>query len=216
MTVHLLLEGQLEEIVARKLLAHCGYEAGIVYGKKGCQYVKDKTHLFHKRAELGEYVLVLTDFMDSGCSCLPEALHHYLTRRVETVSPRFLLRFAVREIESWLLADRVGLAKYLGVPLARFPQNPEAEASPKQTLVNIARSGRNKKLREAIVPTPDHGGSAGPGYVTTLQTFIELKWNIDEAQKFSQSLRRCIERLRGLAPPHSPKRPKSLPPKSKT
>jgi hypothetical protein len=51
-----------------------------------------------------------------------------------------MCRFAVNELESWLLADREGLANFLGIAVSRMPICPEREEFPKKTLVNISRT----------------------------------------------------------------------------
>ena len=44
-------------------------------------------------------------------------------------------RIAVRELESWLLADRVGFADFFDAPIALLPEEPDKETDPTQTLV---------------------------------------------------------------------------------
>ncbi len=107
MLVHLILEGCLEEPVADKLLRYCGHQKGNIYGKQGCGYIKRKIYSFQSLAKYDCGVLVLTDMRDSGAPCPSAALKQY-----QIISPafNFLCRFAVSELESWLLADRDSLA----------------------------------------------------------------------------------------------------------
>lgn len=199
MKMHLVLEGQLEEPVAVKMVKYCGHVLGDVHGKKGCNYIRNKAHLFLSKAKYGDGVFVLTDFMDSKCSCVPEARRSYLAPEAEPISPSFLMRFAVRELESWLLADRAGLAKYFGISEKKIPTYPELEADPKQTLVNLARGSRKRVILDSIVPGPRHGGVVGPGYVAEMSKFVDQLWNIDNARNRSRSLDRCLLRLSELS-----------------
>jgi hypothetical protein len=63
-----------------------------------------------------------------------------------------LLRIAVREVEAWLLADRKGIADILHVPVSKVPANPEELSDPKQSLVNLARRSRKRRLAEELAP----------------------------------------------------------------
>lgn len=199
MLVNLLLEGWLEEPVADKLLEFCGHTKGTVYGKKGCAYIHAKTAGFYSIANHDSALLVLSDFMDTSLPCPPEALQQILPQ-VASLSHYFLCRFAVNELESWLMADRRGMADFLDVPLARIPMNPDDEPNPKQSLVVLARSSRRKAIREGIPPPVGHKGPTSPQYLAAMTDFILKHWRVEEAMLRSPSLRRCVERLQQLNP----------------
>lgn len=199
MIVHMLLEGRHEEPVARKLIRHCGHSPGTVYGGKGCAYIRAHAGKYLYLASPDNAVLVLTDFMDSGCPCPPEAYRRYISGRYASVPPTFLCRFAVKELESWLMADSEGLAAYFRIAAARIPARPETVDDPKRTLVNLARLSRLSRLRYGMVPPSRHGGVVGPGYTEIVSEFITEKWSPERAAKNAPSLARCIKRLRELA-----------------
>ncbi len=71
----------------------------------------------------------------------------------------------------------------------------ELDPNPKQTLINIARTSRNKSIRDAIVPRQESGATVGPLYVAQLTEFVEKHWRPDVAQEHSKSLRHCIDAL---------------------
>lgn len=204
MRIHLLLEGHLEEPLAVKLVRHCGHLPGTVYGKHGCSYIRQKARDFVPMAGGKCGVLVLTDFMDARNQrthrnqCPPEARHDYLGRHRLSVPRTFLLRFAVNELESWIMADREGIAAFLRISAAKVPRAPDDEADPKRTLVALARGSRDIRLRDALVPKPDHGGAVGPGYTPAMWDFVETRWSPERARANSPSLARCIARLREL------------------
>jgi len=79
MTVDLLVEGPVDEAVARKVIRFCGHEPGMAYGKKGWNYIKDKLHGFNVRAQYGSPILVLVDFMDTQLTCPPELVKCWRT-----------------------------------------------------------------------------------------------------------------------------------------
>jgi hypothetical protein len=110
--------------------------------------------------------------------------------------PKFILRIAVRELESWLLADSDALAKFFSVSPALFPTNPDDESDPKRTLVNLARRSRKSSIREDIVPEQGSRHPIGKGYQSRMVEFIEEKWRPLKAQDKSESLRRAINAIK--------------------
>lgn len=98
-------------------------------------------------------------------------------------------------LESWLLADDM-LATFLGVSCALLPRNPDHEANPKQTLVNLARRSRFARLRNDLVPPEGSSGIVGRGYVPRMTEFIENHWRPVHAQHRSESLQRAFRAVR--------------------
>ena len=106
----------------------------------------------------------------------------------------FIFRIAIKEVESWLLADREGFAEFTGVSIVNIPQNPDLENDPKQTLINIARRSRKREIREDIVPINDNA-QIGPNYNDCLMKYVLKYWDISRASSQSESLRRAIQSL---------------------
>lgn len=196
--MHLILEGSLEEAVAEKLLAHCGHEMGTVYGRSGAAYIRQKAAMFRSLATECSGVLVLTDFRDTGSPCPAHALAAYAVKQISAARPTFLCRFAVAELESWLIADSQGLSAFLKVAVANIPANPDTLPDPKRKLVNLARRCRTTSIRNSIVPENSHGGKVAPAYTATMSAFVRDHWNIVSAAKNSPSLARCVQRLQQL------------------
>ena len=189
----------MEEIIASRLLPFCGHKLGTIYGKRGSLYIRQKASAFQHLSTEYSGVLVLTDFRDSGEACVPAALEEYIHKRTPSLPGTFLLRFAVNEIESWLLADRIGIARYLGIALSRVPLQPEKEQFPKRTLVNLAGFSRKKQIRNGFAPPLGHHAEVGPEYLSLLQGFITNIWDIEVAMSHANSLERCVRRLRLLS-----------------
>jgi len=198
MIINLLAEGYMEEAVARKLLPFCGHELGTVYGQYGCGYIQEKATSFRYLATETTGLLILTDFRDAGTTCVPGALQEYVFNKLPNPPNTFLCRFSVNELESWLLADREGLAKYMNIAISKMPLNPEHEARPKETLVNLARKSNKTVIREGIAPPPGHRASTGPEYLSLMREFIFKHWNIENAICSAPSLERCVRRLREI------------------
>lgn len=105
-------------------------------------------------------------------------------------------RVAVRAVESWLLADRDGLAKFLGVARGTLPDWPDATPDPKRVLIDAASRSRRGGVRDAIVPRP--GARQGPLYAAELGRFVDERWDATAAAGRSPSLDRCRRRLAEL------------------
>jgi len=189
----MLVEGPTDAAVARRLLAHANLSPGDVFGQNGIGYIKKKLEGFAVRVQFGAPLLVLVDCLDLGIECVRDLSRQLISGERPS---GLLLRGVVPQIESWLLADRPSMAAHLSVSLSRIPLYPEHESNAKQTLVNIARHSRNKRVREAIVPSA--GASVGPGYVASMIEFATNKWNPHVASGNCDSLARCIRRLREI------------------
>lgn len=193
MLVHILVEGFVDEALALRLLQTCQHEAGVTYGKKGWTYIQQKAQAFDKTC-VTSGLLTLVDFMDTGAACPPSVVTQWLPHQ----SHLHVFRVVVREIESWILADRTGIAKFLGVPLAKIPHDPESLSDPKQVLINLARGSRQRAVRDALVPPEGYSSSEGPLYSSEIARFISRTWDAQKARELSGSLDKCIERLMQL------------------
>jgi hypothetical protein len=106
-----------------------------------------------------------------------------------------LFRVAVRETESWLLADSEGFASFASVARVKVPPAPEELADPKQTLVGLVRRCRNRRLASELVPPQGSAVPIGPLYNERLIGFVRNQWNVDAAAASSPSLNRTRSRL---------------------
>lgn len=195
MIIDVLVEGPTDELVAARILRHCGFDLGTVYGKGGVASLRNRLPGFNVRAQYGNPILTLIDFVDTGFSCPPEVATNWLPNRV----PTMLVRVVVPELESWLLADADSLGKYLRISASRVPAQPEQLPDAKQSLVNLARHANNRRLRADIVPAEGYSSAVGPGYFNAIRDFIDNYWHIEEARKRAPSLDRCLIRLGELS-----------------
>ena len=191
--VNMLVEGLLDEAAAIRIIRHAQHEPGVCYGKKGCGYIKDRIQGFNRTAHSACY-LSLVDFMDTRLTCPSEVISHWLPHR----HPNMIFRLAVRELESWLLADQNNLADFLHVNPTLFPAEPEQLSDPKRELINLARRSRSSSLRSELVPEINSTAQVGRLYQSKMLDFIQLRWDISLAREKSPSLDRCIARLSEL------------------
>lgn len=132
-------------------------------------------------------VMGLADLEQAKCAPL------LLGSKLPHKSTGFHLRLAVRMLESWLLADRQSMARFLKVPISALPADPDSEVHAKRVLVDIARKSTSKSIRDALVPD-DSGGVVGSDYVATMSKFIEQHWRASVAREVSPSLEKACQR----------------------
>ncbi|MBX3177009.1 MAG: hypothetical protein KF886_06605 [Candidatus Hydrogenedentes bacterium] len=102
-------------------------------------------------------------------------------------------RIAVREIESWIMADRHAWAAYIEIAATNFPTRPDELPDPKQFLINVIRAKGKKKMHADMLPRGS--GHVGPLYNDVLCRFIQSTWSANRASRFSPSLMRAINAL---------------------
>ncbi len=110
------------------------------------------------------------------------------------LNENFIFRIAVREVESWLIADIEGLSRFLNISKANFPLEPDKEKDPKDTLIRLAKRSRRRAVREDVVPVNDNA-VIGPNYNGCLSGFVFENWSIENAIKRSESLKRAYKNL---------------------
>jgi hypothetical protein len=194
--VNLATEDELSEAVLRRLLDHAdrGYAVGTAYGRRGFGYLRNTITSWNRAARFVPFV-VLTD-LDLRL-CPAELINEWLA---EPRHPNLLLRVAVREVESWLLADRSNLAQYLRVSEKWIPVNPDGLPDPKAALVDVARRSRSRAVRERIVPNRGSTAKQGRDYNSCLVEFVRGIWNIEEAAAHSASLQGTVAKLGSFSP----------------
>jgi hypothetical protein len=193
--VNLLVEGDTDEMVARRVLEYVGLTCGIVYGKQGKSDLLRRLPNYNQAARFVPWLVVVD--LDQDADCAPDFVRSTLPKPAGGMQ----FRVAVRAIEAWLLADAEHLASFLGISAARVPRSPDAELDPKTTLISLARNSRKKTLRQDIVPRHGSGGRVGPGYKGRLIEFvtaIDCAWRPEVAIRHSDSLRRCVDALQAL------------------
>ncbi len=192
--IHLAVEDPLSEDILRVLLkrSRTRYAVGFCYRQGGFGYLKKNIAGFNNAAK-GTPFLVLTD-LDTA-ECPPTLMEEWFSRPRH---PNLLFRVAVREAESWILAHREALAKFLGIKSDKIPMNVDEIKDPKQCLINLARQSSRSDLRRDIVPPP--GRKQGPDYNGRLAEFVSTYWRPAVAATRSLSLKRTIVALDRFQP----------------
>lgn len=184
------VEGDHDAVVARRLLEAVGLAMGAVYGARGKGALDKALPGYNHAAKHGPW-LILRD-LDHDAPCAPKLVE----RLIPEPAPHMCLRVVVRSIESWLMADRDGMSRFLQVTPSRVPAEPETLPHPKQFLIELAKHSRSRAIRQDMVPTMGTGAHVGPGYTGRIIEFAGTQWQPLLAAKRSESLERCMRALR--------------------
>ena len=195
--IRIAVEDGLSEAVLRHALAKrpVRYAIGAVYSHGGFGYLKKKAGAFNNAAKACPFML-LTDLDQHECP--PELVTTWLSGRPK--HDAFLFRVAVREVESWLLADMVRLKSFLHVRSVPAIQEPEALPDPKQVLLRLSLRSRVRQTREALVWRDEKSGRLwqGPDYNGTLAQLVAEHWNVFAASAVCPSLEGLFAALQRL------------------
>ena len=182
-------EDQLSEAIALRLIADIPppHFIQIKLGKTGNGYLKSKMSSWCQMAQ-HQVMLVLTDL--DRANCLVEFRDQWLGAEPP---PNLLLRIAVREVESWVLADHVAMRELIGAK-GVLPAAPDELADPKQSLLKLAKSAP-KQVREDLLKTIEGKLAQGLGYNARLTAWVNSEWSPQRAAERSPSLARARLRL---------------------
>jgi len=190
--VNAAVEGIVDAAIVRRLLENSHLALGEVYGKKGKGHLIQKINAYNLAARFAPWIVLMD--LDRDDECAPP----FRYSKLPDPAPYLCFRIAVRTIESWLLADRENLSRFLAVAVSIIPNDPENLDNPKETSVNIARRSRRKGIREGMVPRPGSGRTTGPTYSSRIIEFASKDWCPATASRRADSLKRairCLERF---------------------
>jgi len=192
--VTVVVEGDTDIPVVREIFKLVGLHFAAPIDAGGKSRIDARIGGYNKAAR-GSPWFVLRDLdHDAECAALLVEQLVPAANRADLLS----LRIAEREAESWLLADRAGIAAYLHVSPTLITMNPDSLDDPKREIVGLARRSTRPAIVKGLVPPPGASVSVGPEYEGRIIEFAATKWRVSEARKNSPSLERCIRALRSL------------------
>lgn len=193
--VNLATEDELSELTLYRILDVIGgYAVGTPFRRGGFGYLRRTIRGWNDAAK-GIPFIVLTDLDTYRCPM--ELINDWLS---VPKHQNLIFRVAVREVESWLLADAINLARFLRVNPSLIPSNPDMLQDPKRTLVDLARKSPLRKIRAGIAPPRDSSAKQGPDYNGCLGDFVRNSWNVKGALAESPSLEKAVACLSRFAP----------------
>lgn len=194
MPMALATEDVLSEAIGLRLLRELPVPVtpGLLLRKDGFGYLRSGMNNWRQLAQR-QTVLILTDLDQVAC---PVALRaDWLGNKPAPVN--LMLRIAVREVESWVLADHEAMRKLIGQK-GTLPPAPDTLPDPKQHFLKLAKLAA-KPVRQDLLKETGAVASQGIGYNHRLTAWIRSDWSPERAAQRSPSLQRTRMRLNELA-----------------
>jgi hypothetical protein len=189
--IALVAEDDLSLAVVERAVSSSGRHFEVVrrFVERGFGNIKRSVVKYRQASHVIPHV-VLTDLDQEACPAM-------LRKKWGAVDlpDTVLFCVAVRETESWLLADRSGFAKFAGVASAKMPAAPEDLPDPKAMLMSLVRRSRNRRLATELLPAQGSAARIGPLYNQRLGQFVRTDWDLDVAARVCPSLQRMRDRL---------------------
>lgn len=186
-----IVEGPTDIPVVTALMRAAGWADSefSVTSAKGKGVIDRDIKRYWEAARVLPYV-IFRDLDRDGGGC-PVTLRAELVEHTPGESLNLLIRIVDQCIESWILADRHGIAEFC----KRSKESVTPPASHHK--LYLLRLLKDAKLKDAV---EEKGRELdfGPAYAVHLQRFVTDHWNIERAAVESDSLRRALERLTEL------------------
>lgn len=188
------VEGWTDEPVAERIIIHAGHHPRRILTAQGKSRLDARLPGFNRSGQHRLWLVVRDLDHDDRATCIAD-----LRRRLAggEMSAGLALRFAVRTIESWVLADADGFSRFFRVSKSRVPTNPDTLDRPKDSLVDACRRSRSA-IRVAVVLRVGSGRSVGPEYAATIREFVASDWDLDRAAEASPRLARAMAGVRRM------------------
>lgn len=189
--INLVFEDELSEAFMKKLADFFDHKFLIIasYSRGGYGYIKNNIKAFNN-ASKGSVYFILTDL--DNYSCPSELIDKWLG--LKNRRHNLLFRVAIKEVESWALADVIGFSEYFGVSERLVPRSPDSVNDPKKVLIDIVRKSKKKGFKQDILPVNENA-KVGPNYNSRMIDFVDNKWDINSARDNSESLNRTYYAL---------------------
>ena len=186
-----IVEGETDEPVINALMHAAGWadHEFFVRSVNGKGVIDRDLKNYWEAARVHPYV-VFRDLDRDGEGC-PVVLRAQLVEQTPGESPDLLIRIVDQCIESWILADRQGVAEFCDRSTASV-KPPASHHKP--YLLSIMKEAKFKDAVEEKGRELDFG----PAYAEHLKRLMRDHWSIERAAAESDSLRRALERLMDL------------------
>lgn len=186
-----IVEGETDEPVINALMSAAGWADSEfnVRSVNGKGVIDRDIKKYWKAARVLPYV-IFRDLDQDGEGC-PVTLRAELVEHTPGESPDLLIRIVDQCIESWILADRQGVADFCNRSIA------SVRPSDSRHKEHLLRLFQKAQFKDAVLR---EGGKLafGPAYKRHLQNLMTHYWSIERAAAESDSLRRALERLTEL------------------
>lgn len=184
-------EDIISEVVLSKIVSKiCSREIVHRLGRTGCGDLIKNISKYNQLAALHPVILMLD--LDTR-NCADEYVSSICSKLKK--EPGFHIVVPVTEIESWLLSDKETLSVCLGINEKIMPSEPDKLINPKQTIINLARKSKLRKIKNELPPSAGEKCSIGVSYNTLLCDYVNNFWRVDVAKEYSPSLKKTVDML---------------------
>ncbi|MDR1133676.1 MAG: DUF4276 family protein [Synergistaceae bacterium] len=190
-SLYLAVEDELSEHAGRKIVEYLGGNVVRCFNA-GCKSQLQANFQKYRQLAEREAVLLIVDLdrPSHNMPCASVLINEWSSGRA--LPSKMFVRIAVREIESWLIADHEAMKIFIGTG-RKFPDEPDKLDDPKRSLLNLLRQ---KHLRDDVVRLSKDGNVAqGIAYNNVLGRWVDEYWSPGRAGDKSESLRRAINKL---------------------
>ena len=189
MDVRYAVEGPTDEPLAKRLIEAVDMNPTATFIAGGKPKLDPKLPGYNAAGRHSAW-LVLRDLdHDDAGRCVPSLVQSLLGG---SPNSGMCFRLAVRAAEAWLLADSDGCSRFFKVSKAIVPRDVEMLPNPKESLVDMCRRSRSRRVREDMVPRHGSGRRVGESYAVLVRQFVEEEWEPQRARKAAPSLERAM------------------------
>ncbi len=188
--IQYLVEGVTDAPVIEQVIRACGGEPNRGLVARGKHKLDPKLRGIQRSCGPHSPWVVLRD-LDNDADCGGMLVSKLLPERSSFME----LRVAVRQVEAWLLADRLAFASYFAVSTARIPSAPDGCADAKRVVVDVCSTSKKSAIRHDMAPRLGSGRKVGPGYEGMIIAFADSAWDPRRAALESPSLARALDRI---------------------
>lgn len=186
-----IVEGETDKPVVTALMHAAGWVKGeFAFTRANGKGVIDRNIKKYWEASRSIPYVIFRDLDRDEGGC-PVAVRLMLSTKTPRESPDLLIRIVDQCIESWILADRQGVAEFCGRSMASV-KPPASHHKP--YLLSLMKEA---KLKDAV-EQQGRQLDFGPAYATHLKRLMTHHWSIERAAAESDSLRRALKRLTDL------------------
>ncbi|EOO9756527.1 hypothetical protein CXB03_RS23915 [Escherichia coli] len=195
MKISIATEDILTEEAMVKIIASNGhFEIKNKLGKQGCGYLTSNLEKFNNLAALHHVLVVLDLDLKENAVTYRSEIENKLRNKHE----RLKIIIPIREVESWILADRGGLSDYFKISKDRIDRTPDELLDPKEKIITLAKLSKNGVIKRGIPPKAGAAAKVGLPYNTILSTFIRDHWDFRSAMEHSPSLCETVQLIESI------------------
>lgn len=163
-------------------------------GRAGCGDIEKNITKYNNLAKIHHVVIML----DLDLKLNQDIYIDSIISKIKDKSDKLFFSVPVKEVESWLLADRQGLSSFMNISIGKFDMRPEELLDPKEKIIHLARSCKNRIAKTGIPPKAGVAAKMGISYNSILRSFVEDFWSIERAKENSPSLRKTLDMLENI------------------